>query len=155
MLWFSSKPKNFRGKNREGRYHANEDTWFYKVTCSYFVFSLCTSPALQTFLTNVWNLENHQCSSWVNKCKKKNSKKGTLYWLWFSNRSPTAGFHHDFTTITLYYLSLIISFFLYFSYKCIHSFFEIHSVFVTVTVATCSVYLKNFVNELPVIGSVL
>ena len=33
-----------------------------------------------------------------------------------------------------------ISLFLYFPYKCIHSSFEIHSVFVTVTVATCTVY---------------
>ena len=44
-----------------------------------------------------------------------------------------------------YYLSLIISFFPYFLYKCIHSSFEIHLVFVTVTVATCSVYLKNLI----------
>ena len=49
------------------------------------------------------------------------------------------------TLCTPYYLSLIISFFLYFPYKCIHSSFEIHSVFVTVTVATCSLYLKNLI----------
>ena len=29
---------------------------------------------------------------WKNK---KTSKKGTLHWPWFSNRSPTAGFHRD------------------------------------------------------------
>ena len=44
-----------------------------------------------------------------------------------------------------YYVSLIISIFLYFSYKLVHSFFEIHSVLVTGTVATCCVYLKNLI----------
>ena len=43
------------------------------------------------------------------------------------------------TLFTRYYLSLIISFFSLFHYKCIHSSFEIHSAFVTVIVATCSV----------------
>jgi len=42
-----------------------------------------------------------------------------------------------------YYVSLIIPFFLYFSHKFVHSSFEIHSVVVTGTVATCCVYLKN------------
>ena len=44
-----------------------------------------------------------------------------------------------------YYVSLIISFFLYFSYKFVYSSFEIHSVLVTGTVATCFVYLKNVI----------
>ena len=44
-----------------------------------------------------------------------------------------------------YYVSLIISFFLYFSYKFVHSSFEIPSVVVTGTVATCYVYLKNLI----------
>ena len=44
-----------------------------------------------------------------------------------------------------YYVSLIISFFLYFSYKFVHSSFEIHSVLVTGAVATCCVYLKNLI----------
>jgi len=41
------------------------------------------------------------------------------------------------------YVSLIISFFLYFSCKFVHSSFEIHSVLVTGTVARCCVHLKN------------
>jgi len=44
-----------------------------------------------------------------------------------------------------YYVSLIISFVLYFSYKFVHSSFEIHSVLVTGTVATCCVYLKKLI----------
>ena len=44
-----------------------------------------------------------------------------------------------------YYVSLIISFFLYFSYKFVYSSFEIHSVLVTGAVATCCVYLKNLI----------
>ena len=46
-----------------------------------------------------------------------------------------------------YYVSLIISFFLYFSYKFVLSSFEIHSVLVTGTVATCCVYLKNLIAQ--------
>ena len=44
-----------------------------------------------------------------------------------------------------YYISLIISFFLYFSYKFVHSSFEIPSVVVTSIVSTCCVYLKNLI----------
>ena len=42
-----------------------------------------------------------------------------------------------------YYVALIIPFFLYFSYKFVHSSLEIHLVLVTGTVATCCVYLKT------------
>ena len=44
-----------------------------------------------------------------------------------------------------YYVSLIISFFIYFSYKFVHSSFKIHSVLVTGTVTTCCVHLKNLI----------
>ena len=51
---------------------------------------------------------------------------------------------YPLTTLTPYYLSLIICF----PYECIHFSFEINSVFATVAVATCTVYLKNLIAKL-------
>ena len=85
---------------------------------------------------------NYQCSPWVKKWKTDPRKE-----LCIDLDFQTDHLLPDsiMTLCTPYYLSLIISFFLYFPYKCLHSSFKIHSVFVTVTVATCSVYLKNLI----------
>ena len=72
--------------------------------------------------------------------KNKQKNKGTLIFKQYHLLPDSI-----MTLYTPYYLSLIISFFLYFPFKCIHSSFEIHSVFVTVTVARSSIYPKNLI----------
>ena len=74
MWWFSSKPKNISRKNWEVRYHLHRSRkWSYLMLSSdvliiCFVF-LHRLRYKFIYLTNVSNLENYQCSSWMKKWK--------------------------------------------------------------------------------------
>ena len=138
-MWFSSKPKNFRGKI--GRK------------------ALTSLKQMKLPDANKWRAHNLSLSLYIARDTElfdKSIKPWELPVLFLSekinNKSKERNSCVDLDFQTDHYCwipsRLIISFFLHFPYKCIPSSFEIHSVFVTVTVATCSVYLKNLITML-------
>ena len=68
---------------------------------AHHLFCLCTSPAIQI----IWQTyQTLRITSALLEWKKKNTR--SLQWPWLSNRSPTAGFHHN-SLHTLIIFSLV------------------------------------------------